>query len=78
MSYPVPWADLDDVTPADFTVRSVPGLLAGDPWGAILPEPQAVPADIVAEGHAIPIARVVAMHEGKRRKRAQQAGEASP
>lgn len=78
VSYPVPWADLDDVTPADFTVRSVPGLLAGDPWGAILPEPQAVPADIVAEGHAIPIARVVAMHEGKRRKRAQQAGEASP
>ncbi len=78
VSYPVPWADLDDVTPADFTVRSVPGLLAGDPWGAILPEPQAVPADIVAEGHAIPIARAVAMHEGKRRKRAQQAGEASP
>ena len=32
--------------------------------------PQALPADLVAEGHEIPIARVVAMHEGKRRKRA--------
>ena len=30
---------------------------------------QALPADLVAEGHEIPIARVVAMHEGKRRKR---------
>ena len=41
-------------------------------WAAALPEPQALPADLVAEGHAIPIARVVAMHEGKRRKRAER------
>jgi hypothetical protein len=32
-----------------------------------MPEPQVLPADLVAEGHDIPIARVVAMHEGKRR-----------
>ena len=42
--------------------------------------PQRLPADLVAEGHEIPIARVVAMHEGKRRKRerdhqAEAAGE---
>ena len=32
----------------------------------------ALPADLVAEGHTIPVARVQAMHEGKRRKRAQE------
>jgi hypothetical protein len=41
-----------------------------DPWAADMPEPQQVPADLIEEGHAIPIARVAAMHEGKRRKRA--------
>jgi len=75
VSYPVPWDDLDEVNPADFTVRSVPGIMDGDPWAALLPEPQRVPADLVTEGHTIPIARVVAMHEGKRRKRAREANE---
>jgi bifunctional non-homologous end joining protein LigD len=42
----------------------------------VLPEPQMLPADLVAEGHTIPIARVQAMHEGKRRKRAQEAADA--
>lgn len=78
VSYPVPWGDLDDVRPADFTVRSVPRLLDGDPWTAILPEPQQVPAELVAQGHAIPVARVAAMHEGKRRKRARDAAESNP
>ena len=41
-------------------------------WAAELPEPQELPADLVAEGHTIPIARVAAMHEGKRRKRAAE------
>ena len=31
-----------------------------------------VPADLVAEGHSIPVARVQAMHEGLRRKRARR------
>ncbi len=71
VSFPVAWADLDDVNPADLTVRTVPGLLAGsDPWAAALPAAQSLPADLVAEGHTIPVARVQAMHEGKRRKRA--------
>jgi bifunctional non-homologous end joining protein LigD len=73
VSFPVTWSDLDRVTPADFTVRSAPGLLGdADPWRASLPAPQALPPDVVAEGHAIPIPRVVAMHEGKRRARARR------
>ena len=34
-----------------------------------MPPPQTLPAELVAEGHEIPIARVAAMHEGKRRAR---------
>jgi hypothetical protein len=37
-----------------------------------MPEPQLLPADLVEEGRAIPIARVQAMHEGKRRARARR------
>ena len=36
------------------------------------PAPRRLRADLVAEGHAIPIARVQAMHEGKRRARARR------
>jgi DNA ligase D len=75
VSYPVGWADLDDITPADFTVRTaLEHLGSGDPWAAQLPKPQRLPADLVEEGHAIPTARVQAMHEGKRRARAARAG----
>ena len=71
VSFPVAWTDLDDVSPADFTVRNARDLLAGrDLWRDLLPDPQALPAYLVAEGHEIPVARVAAMHEGKRRKRA--------
>ncbi|MFG2101843.1 non-homologous end-joining DNA ligase [Micromonospora echinaurantiaca] len=74
VSYPVGWADLGDVTPADFTIRTVPGLVADrDPWAEQMPAPQPLPADLVAEGHTIPVARVQAMHEGKRRARARRA-----
>jgi DNA ligase D-like protein (predicted polymerase) len=71
VSFPVPWDDLDAVTPADFTVTTAAALLGdADPWRSALPAPQPLPEDLVAEGRAIPVARVVAMHEGKRRKRA--------
>jgi DNA ligase D-like protein (predicted polymerase) len=70
VSFPVRWADLDGVKPGDFTVHTVPGLLdGGDPWTEEMPEPVVLPEDLVAEGHTIPIARVAAMHEGKRRAR---------
>jgi bifunctional non-homologous end joining protein LigD len=73
VSFPVGWADLDGAVPSDFTVRTARGLLAdADPWRAALPAPQALPADLVAQGHAIPVPRVVAMHEGKRRARARR------
>jgi DNA ligase D len=73
VSFPVPWEDLDDITPGDFTVHTVPGLLAGRPaWAGQLPAPQPLSEELVAEGRAIPVARVQAMHEGKRRKRAQR------
>jgi DNA ligase D-like protein (predicted polymerase) len=77
VSFPVHWDQLDDVRPADVTVSTAPALLGtGDPWAAALPEPQELPADLVAEGHSIPVARVQAMHEGKRRKRAERAAAA--
>jgi bifunctional non-homologous end joining protein LigD len=70
VSFPLAWDELDGVVPADFTVRTAAGLLAGrDPWAELMPAAQALPADLIAEGHAIPIARVQAMHEGKRRAR---------
>ncbi len=73
VSFPVRWDDLDSVTPGDFTVHSVPGRLGGHvTWAGELPAPQRLSADLVEEGRAIPVARVVAMHEGKRRKRAQR------
>ncbi|HYY10732.1 MAG TPA: hypothetical protein VE781_07310 [Kineosporiaceae bacterium] len=78
VSFPVSWEALTDVHPSEFTLLTVPGLLAvsgsgGDPWRDLLPAPQALPADLVAEGHTIPVPRVVAMHEGKRRARARRA-----
>ena len=76
VSFPVPWDDLGDVTPADFTVHTAAGLAAGrDPWADLLPAPQTLSDELIAEGHGIPIARVQAMHEGKRRKRAERKGE---
>jgi len=74
VSFPVAWDDLPNVRPGDFTVATAPGLLGdGDPWAAALPEPQELPAELVEHGHTIPVARVAAMHEGKRRKRAREA-----
>jgi bifunctional non-homologous end joining protein LigD len=68
VSHPVSWDDLDGVAPGDFTIRTP--VADGDPWAALMPVPQRLPADLVAEGHTIPIARVAAMHEGKRRRAA--------
>jgi bifunctional non-homologous end joining protein LigD len=73
VSFPVRWEDLDGVVPGDFTVRSVAGMASRpEPWAGQLPGPQALPARLVEEGRAIPVARVQAMHEGKRRARARR------
>ena len=77
VSFPVAWDDLADVSPDDFTIATVPGLLGdGDPWTALMPPAQVLDAGLVEEGHTIPVARVAAMHAGKRRAReARQAAE---
>jgi DNA ligase D len=82
VSFPVAWTDLDAVTPTDFTVHTALDRLGSspssaervgaDPWAEQLPAPQPLPAALVEEGHAIPIPRVRAMHEGKRRARARR------
>jgi DNA ligase D-like protein (predicted polymerase) len=72
VSFPVAWEELDRVQPRDFTVHTVPRLITGrEPWLSSLPE-QELSRDLIAEGHTIPIARVQAMHEGKRRARARR------
>jgi DNA primase len=74
VSTPVSWAELGRVHPQEITVRTAAERIGdGDPWSELLPEPQQLPAELVAEGHTIPVARVAAMHEGKRRKRAARA-----
>ncbi|MEO6578279.1 MAG: non-homologous end-joining DNA ligase [Candidatus Limnocylindria bacterium] len=71
VSFPVAWDDLDDIAPADFTVHSALRQLGDrDPWVEHMPDPQHLPPDLVEEGHAVPVARVQAMHEGKGRARA--------
>jgi bifunctional non-homologous end joining protein LigD len=73
VSFPVPWADLDHVAPADFTIRTARQLIAdANPWADQMPAPQRISSDVIAEGHTIPVARVQAMHEGKRRARARR------
>ena len=73
VSFPLPWSELDDVAPADFTIHTaVTALGGGDPWAGLMPPPQPLPADLVEEGRAIPVARVQAMHAGKRRARARR------
>jgi len=74
VSFPVPWDELEQVSPADFTVRTAAGMIAErDPWAELMPAPQRLSPDLIEEGRAIPVARVQAMHEGKRRARARRA-----
>jgi bifunctional non-homologous end joining protein LigD len=74
VSFPVAWDDLEQVAPGDFTIHTAPRLLAGaHPWADHMPAPQPLGTDLIEEGRAIPIPRVQAMHEGKRRARARRA-----
>jgi DNA ligase D-like protein (predicted polymerase) len=73
VSFPVSWAELDHVSPSDFTIVDAAERLGDrDPWAEAMPQPQSLSADLIAEGHEIPVARVAAMHEGKRRARAKR------
>jgi DNA ligase D len=78
VSYPIGWDDLGEATPRDFTIHTVPALIGDrNPWLDQMPDPQSLPSDLVDEGHEIPIARVQAMHEGKRRARARRKADES-
>jgi bifunctional non-homologous end joining protein LigD len=73
VSFPLGWDELDRATPTDFTIHTVIRLIGdGDPWAARMPAPQGIGTDLILEGRAIPVARVQAMHEGKRRARARR------
>jgi DNA primase len=73
VSFPVAWDDLDRVAPRDFTIHTAAKLVAErDPWTDQMPEPQVLGSDLIDEGRTLPIARVQAMHEGKRRARARR------
>jgi DNA ligase D-like protein (predicted polymerase) len=73
VSFPLDWSDLDDADPGDFTVHTAIDALGGrDPWADSMPQPQRLPTDLIEQGRAIPVARVAAMHEGKRRARARR------
>ncbi|MBM9476925.1 ATP-dependent DNA ligase [Nakamurella flavida] len=76
VSFPLGWDDLGSVSPADFTLHTaVAALGSGDPWAAAMPDAVALPEDLLEQGRAIPVARVAAMHEGKRRKRAARTAD---
>ncbi len=70
VSMPVAWADLAHTRPGDHTILDTPARLgSSDPWRDLMPPEQQVPSDLIEEGRTIPVARVAAMHEGKRRRR---------
>lgn len=73
VSFPVNWSDLSSITPGLFTVHTALDALDGrDPWTESMPAPQRLPSDLIAHGRTIPVARVAAMHEGKRRARVRR------
>lgn len=73
VSFPIEWAELEQITPQDFTVHTALDALQGRPsWVQSMPQPQRLPMELIEFGRTIPVARVAAMHEGKRRARARR------
>jgi DNA ligase D-like protein (predicted polymerase) len=73
VSFPLQWSELDSVTPTNFTVHTALDALAGrGSWSDSMPSPQRLPDELIEFGRTIPVARVAAMHEGKRRARARR------
>jgi bifunctional non-homologous end joining protein LigD len=73
VSFPLNWDELDQVAPTDFTIHTAAQLASERPsWTDLLPKPQRLPARLVDAGSAIPLGRVQAMHEGRRRARASR------
>jgi DNA ligase D len=73
VSFPLGWDDVDEVSPADFTIHNARDLLGDrDPWADAMPARQLLPADLLSEGKEIAPGRVQAMHEGRRRAQARR------
>jgi DNA ligase D-like protein (predicted polymerase) len=73
VSFPLEWSELDSITPAEFTVHTALRALEGrQSWVESMPPPKQLPPDLIEFGRTIPVARVAAMHEGKRRARARR------
>lgn len=73
VSFPLDWSELSSITPGDFTVHTALDALGDrDPWAEAMPAPQRLPDDLIEHGRTIPVARVAAMHEGKRRAKARR------
>jgi DNA ligase D len=75
VSFPLEWDELGQVAPTDFTIHTAPRLASERlSWSDLLPKPQRLPASLVDAGTKIPLGRVQAMHEGRRRVRALSSG----
>src|SRR3954454_298686 len=73
VSFPLAWDEVDQVSPADFTIHSARDRLGDlDPWADSMPPPQSLPAALLSEGREIAPGRVQAMHEGRRRAQARR------
>ena len=71
VSFPLEWDELGQVAPTDFTIHTAAQMASErPPWTSLLPRPQRLPARLVDAGRAIPLGRLQAMHEGRRRARA--------
>jgi DNA ligase D len=78
VSFPVDWNELDQVAPTDFTIHTAPQLASQrSSWADLLPKPQRLPASLIGAGKAIPLGRVQAMHEGRRRARGLDPAQAT-
>ena len=78
VSFPIDWDELDHISPGDFTLRTAARHLGGvDRWAGRMPAPYRLSPELVSEGRSIPVARVQAMHEGKRRARRARADPAT-
>lgn len=77
VSFPLGWDELDDrLDPAAFTVFTALDRLGdSDPWAAHMPAAQAIPDELIEQGRTIPVPRVAAMHEGKRRRARARAAD---
>ena len=53
VSFPVSWKDIERVSPQDFTIADVPGLIGkSDPWRDLMPAAQRLPVELTRPAEA--------------------------